>query len=277
MTSSIKRCLFLTAVCLLSLRVGYAQSLADTATFSFGPPLTSVWDITGTYQITNHMQGAKVMPMDIVFRELNLDVTSRGRVEGSGTIVVMVGNDPVAADYKVSGSMSGGGTKTRANFSIRCKGQGIVANMFTAYTISANYNLVVDSTNLTMVGKTTGSAHFSHLGSGSLNSDTSLPLPVGADGNWDVTLSILPFVKVAGTGLIYVDKAPGAEDNDASPRLLATKLTGSVSKSGVAKLKLSGYGNSGGSQLNLTLTSLAGSTNQLTSVKGKILGQTVND
>jgi len=270
MTNLIKNRLFCAALLLSSLQVGFAQSQTNVPTFSFGLPLTPVWDISGSYYITNHLQGATIRPLDIVFRGIDLSVDAHGKVLGTGTTIVLVGDDYVGGDYKISGNMNGGGLKTRANFSIHFKGNGIVAGVSTTCNISANYKLEVNPVGLNMVGTTSGSANFSHLGGGKLKSPISLPLPPGVDGGWNVTLDIAPFKNLAGTATIIVDHNPGT--------VLTSKLTGNVSKRPpVAKVKLSGTGYSAGTQLNLNFTANIVATNQLASVKGKILGQKVQN
>ena len=61
MTSPMKNRLFCTALLLSSLQFGFGQTQSETATFSFGPPLTPVWDISGYYTLTNHLQGATIL------------------------------------------------------------------------------------------------------------------------------------------------------------------------------------------------------------------------
>jgi len=265
------------AVVLSPLQFAFGQGQATGPTFTFGPPATPVYDISSGYQITNHVQGATIQPVDVVFQNIGLGVDAHGHLAGAGTMVVLVGNDPVAGDYTLSGKISGGGTKTRVNFSVHCKGLGVVTSIITSYNVSANYNLVINPAGTNMVGTVKGSAHFSDLGSGKINSALTLPLPPGVDGGWNVTLDVLPFVKLAGTGLIVVDNAPPPIVGIPPGTTLATKLTGTVSKSGVTKVKLSGLGNSAGTMLTLNLPSPIQTSNQLATVKGKILGQTVSN
>jgi hypothetical protein len=57
---------------------------------------------------------------------------------------------------------------------------------------------------------------------------------------------------------------------------LATKATGTLPKqSATAKVKLSGYGNSAGTQINLQFAPISGATDVLSTMKGKVLGQNV--
>jgi hypothetical protein len=267
-----KNCLFYTALLFASLQLGFSQTLTNT--FFFGPPLTPVWDISGIYQITNQMESATIGPLDIVFNQLGLGVDAQGKVRplGSPTILVLVGKDVVGGDYKVSGRISGGGAITHVNLSIKFNGNGIVAGLPTTCSFSARYNLEIYPTNApTLAGRTSGTAHFSHLGSGSFKSNISLPLPPGADGGWNVTLDMVAFGnRLFGTAVALVDTSTGE-----ATTTLATKANGTVSQSGLAKVNLTGYGNSVGTRLNLEFTPVPGATNVLATVNGKVLGQKV--
>jgi hypothetical protein len=269
MTSPIKNRLFCTALLLSSLQFGFAQALTNT--FFFGPPLTPVWDLSGTYQITNRTQGSKLGPMDLVFNDLTLGLDPRGRLQGANWILVPFGDATLGGYYKLSGSVTGGGTKTRVKFSIKFNGNGNVAGVDTLCNISVKYNLEVNPSDLTLVGTSTGSAHFSGLGSSTLNSYISLPLPLGVDGGWDVILDAYPFgTKLSGTAVVQADNFYG------NP--LATKVSGNLpAQSATAKLKLSGYGYSAGTQLNMQFIPVVGATNLAAAINGKVLGQKVKN
>ncbi len=275
MTSPIKNRLFATTLLLSSLQFSVAQANTNFLTFIFGPPVAPVWDVSGSYQITNHMQGAKLRPMDIVFPGLALSVDAKGKiVGGADTIVAYVGDDYVGGDYKVNGKISGGGDKTEVDFTIKFKGNGIVAGVATKCNINAKYNLTVLPGALAMAGKTTGNAHFSNLGDGDLKSDIILPLPPGVDGGWTVKMDIYPFGnKISGSAVILVDNTP---TNNVTTWNM--KVSGSVPKqSVVAKTKLSGWGNSAGTKLDLDFTPIFGVTNLPSKMSGKVLGQKVKN
>ena len=274
MTNSSNIRLFSTALLLSSLQFGFAQPQVTTPTFSFGTNNTPVWDLSGTYQITNHLEGAKLRPMDIAFQDLFMDLDAHGHLRGAGTTLAPVGGDLVAGDYKISGSVSVVGTKTRANFSLHFRGNGIVANVLTTCSISARYSLEVVPTNLTLVGTSSGSARFSNLGSASFRSDNILlPLPPGTDGGWNLMLDVFQYgTRIKGTSVVQVNNSPVST--------LATRVTGSLSQADQANVRLSGTGHSAGTALNGqirfiydgdTLTGV-----QLLSLQGKVLGQKVN-
>jgi hypothetical protein len=130
--------------------------------------------------------------------------------------------------------------------------------------------------NRALVGKGSGSANFSHLGNGNLKSAFSMPLPAGVDGGWTAVLDVIPFSKkLSGSAVISVNNSPSPIDK-APQTVLATKLTGNL-KGAVYKTKLSGYGFSSGTTLNLDFTPLAGTTNQVGRINGKVLGQKVKN
>jgi hypothetical protein len=274
MISPTKKHLFGTALLLSSLQFGFAQSESNILTFVFGPPATPVWDVSGPYQITNHLEGAKLRPTDIVFNGLDLSVDAKGKIKNTGTIVALVGDDYTGGDYKVSGKVSGGGDKTQVKFTIKYKGNGIVAGVNTTCKVNAKYNLTVLPGLLAMGGKVTGNANLSHLGNGNLKSDIVLPLPPGVDGNWTVKMDIYHFGnKLSGSAVVLVDNTPTN-----TVTTLATKVSGNVpSKSVVAKTKLSGYGYSSGTKLDLEFTPIFGMTNLPSKVNGKVLGQKVKN
>ena len=271
MTSPIKSRCFGTVLLLASLQYGIAQSDTNLLTFVFGPPVTPVWDVSGTYQITNHLQGAKLRPMDIVFHDIILTADDKGKVGGAGTILTYAGDDFVGGDYKVSGKVSGGGEKTQVKFNVKFKGNGIVSDVSTTCKINAKYNLTVLPEVLAMGGKVTGNANFKKLGNGNLKSDILLPLPPGVDGGWMVKMDVYPYGhKISGSAMILVNNIPTTA--------VATKVTGSApSKSAVVKTKLSGYGNSRGAKLNLDFVPVYGATNLPSKVQGKLLGQKVKN
>ena len=271
MTSPSKNRLFCAALFVSLLSFAAAQAQTNLSGFSFGLPLNPVWDVTGSYDITNYMQSSTIRPTDIVFKQIALSVDGQGKISGQDTIIVTVGDGAVGGDYKATGKFSGGGAKTRVKLSIRFKGNGTVAGVFTACNISVNYDLTVDPVTKALVGKATGNANFSHLGNGSLKSVFALPLPAGVDGSWNVVLDVIPFNnKVSGSGVITVDNTP--------PTTLAVKANGNRAKqSATIKMKLSGTGFSSGTKLNLDYTPIPGSTNQLARVNGKVLGQTVKN
>ncbi len=258
------------ALLVSSLQLVSAQIQTNLDVFFFGPPATPVWDISGIYRITNHMESPKIRPLDIIFNDIGIGVDAHGKVIGAGTILVLVGDGIVGGDYKVTGKMSGGGEKTRANFTVKFKGNGTVAGVVTTCKITAKYNLEILPATRTMAGKTSGNANFSHLGSGNLNGATALPLPPGVDGGWNVTLDMIPFGKqLSGTAVFLVDNTPSTA--------LATKVKGNLQKATVAKVKLTGTGNSAGTQLNMEFTPLPGLTNAIAKINGKVLGQKVKN
>ncbi len=273
MTSPLKNRLLGTALLFASLQFGFAEALTNT--FYFGLPLTPVWDISGVYQITNLMQSSTMRPTGVVFNQIGLDLDAKGKVQGLGspTILVVVGQDYVGGDYKVSGKISGGGAKTRLKFTVKFKGNGVVSGVSTDCKITASYDLAVNPAGPSLLGNGTGSTHFSHLGNGKLKTPVALPMPAGADGGWNAVLDLIPFSsELSGTAVVLVNTSPNAPSTT-----LATKAKGTIPKSAVAKVTLTGYGNSSGTKLNMQFTPIPGATNVLATVNGKVLGQKVKN
>jgi hypothetical protein len=273
MTSPTKNRLLGAVLLLSSLQFGFAQS--NIITFIFGPPITPVWDISGTYQITNFMQGSKFSPTRVIFYDLGLGMDAKGKFAGTSPAMIgFVGDDPIGGDYKLSGKVSGGGTKTQVKITVKFKGNGIVAGVSTSFKINATYNLTVLPEALKMGGKTTGTTHFSSLGDGDLKSDvTVLPLPSGVDGGWRAQVQLVGFKnQLSGSGQVLVNSAPTN-----SFMLLNTKVSGNWPKNSVtAKIKLSGTDSSSGTKVNLEFAPLLGQTN-IAKVDGKVLGQKVKN
>jgi hypothetical protein len=271
MTTPTKNRLFCTVLLLSSLQLGFAQ-LSNLTYFTFGPPLTPVWNISGVYSINNLMQSSKIQPLVIVFTNIMVNEDSHGKLTGGGPIFVPVGSDTVGGDFRLSGNISGGGAKTTVKFSLHFKGNGVVAGISTICSINATYKMDVNSAGTNMIGTTTGSAHFSNLGSGSLKGSVTLSLPPGVDGGWNVTLDVIPFnTRFSGTGLVQVD-------NDSFPAQLSTKANGNLpNNSASAKVRLSGSGGSGGTTLTMQFIPVLGATNLAATINGKILGQKVKN
>jgi hypothetical protein len=274
MTHPIKNRLIGTVLLLGSLQFGFAQSQSNTLTFAFGPPLTPVWDISGTYQITNRLEGDAFLPKKVIFRDLLLSVDAKGKVQGAGTIRTWVDEDWTAGDYRASGKVSGGGEKTQVQFTIKYKGQGVVEGVSTTCKASVIYQLTIQPGELAMAGKENGKAQVSNLFGGEISSSITLPLPPGADGGWNVQLELANAQKkLSGAAVVSVNSTPTN-----ATTTLATKVSGNApSQPGRLEMKLSGYGYSSGTKLNLEVTPTVEWTNLTGRVDGKVLGQNVKN
>jgi hypothetical protein len=248
-----------TALC-----AGSATSLASQPVpsgpvgFSFANPSVPVYDLTGSYQF-NH--GVKIAGGATVNLSLGCSLVqdAAGRLQGAGITNIQVGNDSLAAQYSVTGTVMGGGGKaTRASLSASW----VVPNPSPGgkpSTISVQYNLQVNPGFLD--GTARGQAKLAGLGSSAINAPVAgVPLPAGMDGSWNVTMNLQP---PGGTGSITL---PNGRSLQANPT-----ATFSAS-SGLARITLSGAGTNRGTTLNINYFP---ATDVLDSLSGKVLGQTV--
>ncbi len=235
------------------------QSLpSGPVSFSITNPAAPVYDLTGSYQFDQEVTaaGGRTVKVGLAF---SVAQDAAGRLHGSGVTNVLVDNEPVAASYRVSGRVTGGGNKAaRAMLSIRWQAQDPAATNG-PFTISVQYNLEVRAGLLN--GQTRGRASFFRLGSGSIKTPIAgVPLPAGADGTWRVRMNIQ---WPGGTGSIILPNG----------RSLQTGLTDSFSaRSGLARIKHAGTGGDRGTTLSVIFSPASGA---LDSLSGRVLGQTV--
>jgi hypothetical protein len=262
--SKMTRLLFV-AISVLSLPLCWAQAPSGTVTLPIDSTTTPVWDLSGDLAVNQPMKGAggTIIPMSFGVSLLH---DANGRLRGSGLTQLAIGEDVIASDYTVTGSVSGGGDTTRVSLTVKLTGQDVIASVDTPFKITITYHLTVDPATLSLTGTSSGNAKFNKLkGGGSINSDVSIPLPAGSDGSWTVQMEILPLTSLAGSGSFVF-----------ATRSLPTGLSGSFSKSSnVTKVKLTGINEGKGSTLNLNLSTTADGTVDIQSLKGKVLGQSV--
>ncbi len=257
MISSIKSRLWVTALLLASLCCCLAgQAAPAPVNLSFTGSTAPVYDLTGEYRFDQQLLIAGVPS------RLTLSLTVRqdaaGRLLGSGSTIIYLGQDAYAATYGVSGRISGGGKSTRATLVARLQGADLDAGGKPPFVISVQYNLEVKPAGLK--GTVRGSGRFAALGNGSIKSLISgVPLPPGVDGSWSVQMNVLPVNKVNGTGAILLPNG----------RNLPATLAGNAMTSGLSQVKLSG---TNGATLNINFFP---QTRAVQKLSGRILGQTV--
>lgn len=266
MTSLAKSRFCFLAFLFSSLCLGSAQAPSGLVSFSFDSLASRVYDLSGSVAIEQAMIGAGGQETPIAF---SVDVThdAKGRLSGTGMTILNVGNDFVAAAYKVNGKTSGGGNSVnRASFTVKLSGEDTIAGVpNTRFSISIHYNLEADAEELAFIGSARGDAHFSGLSSGSIKSDVSVGLAPGMDGSWSVQMNIVALKKLAGSSTITLSNQRG----------LQTHLSGSYSSStAIAKVKLSGIDEGKGTSVNLNFISSQEGT-EIEKLSGKILGQSV--
>src|SRR6266404_3933946 len=268
MTIPAKARLFLVPVLVFSAHLCLADAPSGEINFSFDPAVLPLWDFSGTFQPAGQtIQGAGG---DEVPLSLAVDLThaANGRLSGSGITVVGIGADYVAANYTASGRASGESSDAKVNLSIRLKGVGTIAGRNTSFNISITYKLQVKQEAGILAGTARGHASFGQAGGGPIKSDVAAPLPPGMDGSWLLQLDISDLNKLSGTGNIILSNT----------RTLPGNVNGSFSSSAdQSKLKFTGLDDGKGSSLNLTLETSSHGVSRIVKLKGKVLGQTLQE
>ena len=233
-------------------------ALSGPVGFSFTYLNVPVYDLSGSYQF-NHP--ATIAGGTTVNLSLGCSLTqdAAGRLQGAGVTNVQVGNNFLPAQYSVSGTvMGGGGNTTSASFSARWTVQNSTAGGKTS-TISIQYTLQVSQGSLH--GTARGQASLAGLGNGTINAPVSgVPLPMGADGSWNVAMNLQP---PGGTGSITLPNGRSIQANPA--------VTYSAS-AGLERVTLTGAGTNRTTTLTI---SFFPATKVLDGLSGKVLGQTV--
>jgi hypothetical protein len=240
----------------LSLQFCFGQT--SPVNFSFVGADTPVWDFSGSFQISQNMQGAGGQDVPLSYT-IAITHDATGRLQGSDWTFLGVGNDTVAAHYVVSGRVSGGGTATKVTLVVRLSGEDTIAGVLTPFNLVIKYDLHVFGGAL--VGTSRGSARFFKLGSATIKDSVSLPLAPGMDGSWTLQLNIVALKKLAGSASITLSNG----------RILPATLSGSFA-SGRSSVRLTAFNDGKGSRLNLIFFENATAPDSL---QGRILGQTV--
>lgn len=265
MMTAIKRRVLFFPLLVLSLHLCRAQAPSGPINFSFDTN-TPVFDLTGTYQLDQQMLGASGASNDLAFAvALVNDV--HGGLRGAGSTVVDIGNGAslFAGNYTVRGRVSGGaGHPTRVTLHVHLVGQDtVLGTLNTHFSVSVQYELVVDPGTLTLAGTSRGQAAFGGIGSSRIRGDiVPVPLSPSVDGTWAVQMDVVTLDKIGGSGTIFLPNG----------RTFQMDVSGHYSASqNLARTRLMGINGSQGTTLNLNFTS----PNVVESFTGRILGQTV--
>src|SRR5882672_5002828 len=264
MMISIKCGLLSAAMLGLSIQLGLGEAPSGLVYLVPAGGSTAVWDLSGGYPITQVMQGAGGQSLDLSF---GIDITqdARGRLQGSGQTLVGVGNNFVAANYSVSGRISGGGSDVaRASLVVRMSGEDVIAGVFTPFSVVIIYNVAIDTKSHRLFGMARGRARFGQLGSATINSLADIPLPAGMNGTWSVQMNIVPLQRLGGTGAIVLSNG----------RILPVSLTGSFFSPDTSRVRLFGLSDARGTALDLQFDTVEGLSTVL-GLRGRILGQVV--
>ncbi len=261
------------AVFLFSSLLALAQP-SSQMTFSFDRTATPVWDLSGSYHLDQPMLGAGGAPSPLVY-DIDIHQDAVGRLHGSGTTLVTIGTDTVAAYYTVGGGVTGTGKSARANFTVHLRGHDWIAGKFRSFSIGARYQGVIDSGNLVLAGNASGSVSVSGSGHSNIRTPVSIALPPGADGAWTVTMNMLAMNQLSGTAIIAVDSytSPNNPAGFPTQRVLECKLVGSYNPaSGIASVRLDGIYDARGTVLGLKFNYENG---QIVRMNGRVLGLAV--
>jgi hypothetical protein len=174
---------------------------------------------------------------------------------------VNIGNDFVAANYTVRGTIRGRGDNPRVAFVIRLSGEDVIAGVNTPFRITLVYNLTVAPDTGTLEGVVHGSARFARLGSARINTAVSIPLAGTADGAWTLQMNIVPLNRLAGTATIVFS----------NNRVLVLNLGGHFSPLlNSSTVRVSGFADSRGNSLVVIFDT------DVLIVHGRVLGQIVD-
>lgn len=256
-------------------RLWFIAALAISCNFSFAQPsgqfsldfdnTTPLIDMNGNFNVADQIIGADNQTIPLNFA-VGINHRANGALLATGGTIVFIGNDAVAAAYRASGRVSGGGDNLQVFLTVRLKGEGTVAGRNTKFSIVVAYRLIFSSDNGDLEGASRGSASFSALGGGNIRSDSiAVGLPGGGDGSWSVNMNVVPFKKLSGSAQIVLSGG----------RPVNGLLSGHFFEgSGFSVLRFMGTDGDRGSAATFNFTT-TNEGNDLQTVHGKILGQRV--
>lgn len=252
-----------------SLQFGMAQvGLVGQGSLAIGAN-SPVYDLSGDYTFAQDYTAPDGSSSSIVVG-FSMSQDAHGRLTGSGgAVLVQVLNSFVAANYRVSGRvMGGGGLPTRAIFNVNMNGNDVVSGIQTQFSIVVRFDLIVhtDTNGVTQLvdNGTVFRAHFAKLGDLKVfMPDISQPVPT--DGTWTINTDSINFGnRMIGTGSIVLSNG----------RTLTMGMSGSnIPRQGIAKVHLTGRQSSRGSFVNFSVVPNASTAP--VSLTGTVMGQNV--
>ena len=253
-----------------SAAAAYAQVPSGQVVLSFGNSSSPVIDLSGEFNPTNQVLiGAGGQDVPVSFSGVLINVNPNGKITGSGSATVFVSGNPFAVFYRVNGKMSGGGSKPiRAHFTLNAHGNGSLGNQANNLSLVITYNLTYNPDDVSLEGTSRGSLNMSASGKSKINSPVGVQLPPSSDGSWISELDVIPTKKISGSGMVLI--LPSAS------RVLGGNLSGNFSSSqNLSKIKLKGTGATKGFNVQFNLGVNAEGGTELETMRGKVLGQTV--
>ena len=250
---------FAGAFCIAASPMCYAEIASGTYTKEFNGEL-NLWDISGSY--TENLEDISLS------YTLNMDPS--GKFTGSGSFYYDVGwSGYLSGSFTVSGSVKSAGNVTRVSLLMNIGGDGNIEGYDATFTASVKEQLEIDTGTRQMLGSASGKLTVTVPGFGKKSASiprsvASATLPAQADGNWSLTLDIVPSgTKYAGTATVDLSNGKSFD----------LTLSGNYSaKKDVSKLVLKGLDRT--VPISLSLKALCSSTDMsVQSLKGKGLGQ----
>jgi hypothetical protein len=279
MTTSTKRRLLFAVLLLSAIPVCFSQQApSGEVDFSFSSSnAPAVYDLTGLSTLSQDIQGVggTTVPLSI---GVSLIQNPRGVIKGSGVTLVTLGSGTTASTfagfYNANGRITSlaDGTR-RLNLNVHAHNTDIVAGVRSSFNVSVHY--VLDVTPAGFSGSARGSAQFSGLGGGRIDSGVEAPLPIGFDGNptgmdgsWSVQMNIVPLGKLSGTGTVTV------LNSVVGP--LQMRISGRFDQTtGLSIVNLNGIKGAQGNNLHMEFFMDTNNVPTLSSMHGRIMGQQV--
>lgn len=240
--------------------MSYAEIASGTYTKEFNGDL-NLWDISGSY----------TEDLEDISLSYTLNMDPSGKFTGSGSFYYDAGwSGYLSGSFTVSGSVKSAGNVTRVGLLMKIGGDGNIEGYDATFTASVKEQLEIDTSTRQMLGSASGRLtvalpDFGKKKSVSIpRSEASTILPAQADGNWSLTLDIVPS-GTKYTGSATVDLSTG--------KSFDLTLSGNYSaKKDVSKLVLKSLDRT--IPISLNLQALCTSTDMsVQSLKGKGLGQ----
>jgi plastocyanin len=240
-------------------------------------PSNSVWDITEVFNITNV---DSVVLKDgvtnaIVDYTIALQQNGAGKISGTGSTTVNASFDdqgvltaapPFTGAYRVVGTIASSRGQAHGFLQESVAGATLIAGKDRNVKSTHRVDFKFDNLGQTSTAKLKDLASAAGLGSGSsrsTNGPVTLSSVIVGDGSWTLTMSLSTTGnKITGSGVVTLNTGR---------TISFTAKGGFNSRTQLSKLVLAGSGLDKGSLLQVAMDAGA-----VTSIKGRILGQTVN-
>jgi hypothetical protein len=235
-------------------------------TFDFGfDEDHALFDVTGDYGVSLTVNEDTPRQIEIGLG-FHMDQDAHGRLTGSGLAGVLIGDQFVAGDYRISGQVGMFGGEPAASFVIKISGADIIAGKVRPFRISIIVTRAfVDQLTDTIhtddkPAKVVG--HISGLGSINGEADFETPLPANMTGEWTLSLDIIPLKRLGGVGVVKLSNG----------RELTFDVDGKFVPGARTKLRLTGVGEASGSFLNVFM---AQDLSSVTVENSKVMNQKI--